>query len=76
VQTKEGEDGDADGDLVRVDGLVEEGLLVGLRVGLVGFLVEGRFDGPLEAAVSFSVDLPYEYGGVIDGKHIDKYGTC
>jgi hypothetical protein len=64
-----------DGLLVRA-GLVEEGLLVGTRVGLVGLPVDGRLEGGLEALEIFLTVLPYEYRGIIECKHFDKYSIC
>jgi hypothetical protein len=44
--------------------------------GVVGLGVTGRLDGALEALVSFSTVLPYEYRGIIECKRIDKCRTC
>jgi hypothetical protein len=62
-----------EGAAVRLDGLEEEGLLVGIRLDLVGLVVESSLDGALEALVSPLVALPYEYNGIIECKHIDEY---
>jgi hypothetical protein len=84
VHTKEVDDGDAVGPLglpegvavaVGLDGLVEEGLLEGMRLGLVGLLVDGRLNGALETLVGFLTAKLYEYRGIIECKHMDKYRT-
>jgi hypothetical protein len=58
------------------EGLVEEGLFDGIKEGVDGLLVRGRSEGALEALVSFISDIPYEYSGIIECKHIDKYSIC
>jgi hypothetical protein len=65
-----------DGEAVGVEGRVDEGRLVGLRVGLDGLPVNGRRDGVLEALDSVLTALPYEYSGITVCQHIDKYSIC
>jgi hypothetical protein len=74
--------GDLVGDFIAaagLEGLVEAGFFVGTRVGLVGLLVNGRFDsldGALEALESFLTAIPCEHKDIIECKHIDKYSKC
>jgi hypothetical protein len=65
-----------DGVAVGVEGLLDEGLFVGTRLGLDGLPLAGRLEGPLDALVRWISALPYEYRGIIECKHIDKYSTC
>jgi hypothetical protein len=55
-----------EGVAVGLEGLLDEGLLVGARVGLLETL-----EGALEALVSPLAALPYKYSGIIECKHID-----
>jgi hypothetical protein len=50
---------------VGVEGLKEEGLLVGTRDGLDGLPLAGRLEGPLEALERLISALDYEYGSII-----------
>jgi hypothetical protein len=65
-----------DGAAVRVEGLLEESLFEGMRDGLDGLPLAGRLEGPLEALERWISALDYEYRGIIECKHIDKYRSC
>jgi hypothetical protein len=53
---------------VGVEGLVEEGIFAGVMEEVDGSLLWGRLEGALEALVSSSTALPYQYSGINECK--------